>query len=588
MRVSAFPFSPGVFPALLCKASVTTLAYKAEGLGLVRYQWLDGEPGTSDRQVLDVNCVTKAHAKLSFFGHERHCAYFVDQGSKMYLASLNIDRPTSRIYYALELAGNDPIAWWGDELYAQILEPSGYRIKRGTFPVQPHEDMGPGAATGIAWVDDDTGVPALWDTVQPPAFPHSYQHSHDGAVLVTPDDHIVLHIGSSQGTLKDAPKVFNPVIAKQDNGRFVVAAWTRTSSGPGPLYVAADISSADLIPLEPPLPEPIIEPIIEPYHRPLPHFWYYTLDADKGYGDYYEEILDACWCATESDVAKANEQGVYVIAGADKIKKAMKPALVMVSNDYQGAPSLEEGINAALPVARELNVGMVIVDELDWHAFPPNIPAGAFLGFKAFREPTETAVQTLERLLPITVKCQTEGHRVCWVLGADDRLRTLSDFQISETLQTLTSVFAELSNVALVGAFSYARRGTMPDGRPTGGALLHPNAAGWIRASRKAGSAFSWSDYRLTPEEPEEPIMAAIGKKSTDPWANVTENPQSGGLVTLTLPNGNVKCVDPDGNEQERPAGTNGPWELFRKTPTAYVAERDKNGKAKVYVFPRV
>lgn len=82
--------------------------------------------------------------------------------------------------------------------------------------------------------------------------------------------------------------------------------------------------------------------------------------------------------------------------------------------------------------------------------------------------------------------------------------------------------------------------------------------------------------------------MAAIGKKMTEPWTTVTENPQSGGTVTLTLPNGNVKSVNPDGNEEERPAGTSGPWEQFRKTPTAYVAEREKKGKIVSYVFPRV
>ena len=78
-----------------------------------------------------------------------------------------------------------------------------------------------------------TGVPALWDDVQPPAFPHGYQFCEDGAVWVTPDDQIVMKIGTVEGTLPGAPKVFNPVIAKQSNSRFVVAAWTRTSSGPG-------------------------------------------------------------------------------------------------------------------------------------------------------------------------------------------------------------------------------------------------------------------------------------------------------------------------------------------------------------------
>lgn len=603
MNVSSFPFPAGVFPALLCQSSVTTLAYKAEGIGLVRYQWLDGEPGISDRQVLDVNCVTKAHAKLSFFGQARHCAYFVDHGSKMLLATVNIDAPTNRIYYPLELQGNDPIAWWGDELYAQTFEASGYRIRRGTYPVQPHEDMGPGAATGIAWVDDETGVPALWDTVRPPAFPHGYQFSRDGAVWVTHDDQIVLQIGTVQGTLPGAPKVFNPVIAKQTNGRFVVAAWTRTSSGPGALYVAADIAASDLVPMEPALPEPKIDP----YGRALPHFWYYTLDADKGYGDYYEEILDACWCATESDVAKANEQGVYVIAGADKIRKAMKPAMVMVSNDFAGAPSLEESIDVALPVARELNVGMVIVDELDWHAFPPNIPDGAVLGFKAFREPNETAMQTLERLLPITVRCQTEGHRVCWVLGADDRLRRLTDFQISETLKTLTSVFAELSNVAIVGAFSYARRGLMPDGRPTGGALLHPNAAQWIKASRKAGGSFSWSDYRLTsapdePEPPEEPTgmnVYLLVTPAGPPPANKVPPPgntkllgervnQSDGSFGIKKPNGKYATLNPSGGWEERDAVL-GHWEKFYDGKPGFVLapRHDENG-AKCYTLEAV
>lgn len=598
MNVSAFPFSAGVYPALLCQSGVTTLAYKAEGLGLVRYQWLNGDPNTHDRQVLDVNCVTKAHAKLSFFGQARHCAYFVDQGSKMFLATINIDAPTEKVYYDFELKGNDPIAWWGDELYAQTLEPSGYRIRRAPYPAKPHDDAGPGAATGIAWVNEETGVPALWDDVQPPAFPHGYQFSEDGAVWVTPDDQIVLQIGTVQGTLPGAPKAFNPVIAKQSNGRFVVAAWTRTSSGPGALYVAADIGGEDLVSMEPPLPEPAIDP----YGRPLPHFWYYTLDADKGYGDYYEEILDACWCATESDVAKANEHDTYVIAGADKIRKAMNPAMVMVSNDFAGAPPLEHGIADAIPVARELNIGLLIVDEHDWQSFPSNIPDGAVLGFKAFREPTETAMQTLERLLPITTRCQTAGHRVCWVLGADDRLRTLTDFQIGETLQTLTGIFAELSNVAIVGAFSYARR---DKNNTTGGAILHPNAAEWIRESRRAGSPFSWADYRLTPEEPEQPEepigmnVYLLVTPAAAPAPNKVPPPgntkllgervnQPDGSFGIKKPNGKYATLTPSGTWEERDAVL-GHWEKFYDGKPGFVLapRHDENG-AKAFTLEAV
>lgn len=90
--------------------------------------------------------------------------------------------------------------------------------------------------------------------------------------------------------------------------------------------------------------------------------------------------------------------------------------------------------------------------------------------------------------------------------------------------------------------------------------------------------------------------MPSIGPRLNDTFTNVKEIPQPDGKVALELPpdkrgKKKIKSTDPDGNDSVRPVEDRdwqqsdvGPWELYGKTPTAYVAERDKS---RTYVYPR-
>jgi hypothetical protein len=263
------------------------------------------------------------------------------------------------------------------------------------------------------------------------------------------------------------------------------------------------------VPVDPPLPEPKVEP----YRRQVAHFAYYTLDADRGYGDFYEEILHACWCATASDVVKANEQGAWIITRADLAEKAQHLAMVMCANDYAGAPPLETQIAEAMPIVRDRRCGLLVMDEHDWTTVPANLPAGAILGFKVFRDSGQTIGQWMQHAFEVMVRVQTARFRSCWIVGADDRGHTLTELDISETLKTATELLAELGGldlstkddaVPMVGAFSYGRVGEK-DGRPTGGGRIHPNAWRWVRASAAASDPIDWADFRLT-EEPDMPV----------------------------------------------------------------------------------
>jgi hypothetical protein len=62
--------------------------------------------------------------------------------------------------------------------------------------------------------------------------------------------------------------------------------------------------------------------------------------------------------------------------------------------------------------------------------------------------------------------------------------------------------------------------------------------------------------------------MSSFGNSNVESYlVGVTTNPQPNNRVTVSLPNGNVFSMQPDGSRQTRPAGTNGPFEQALVTP---------------------
>ncbi|HVJ72018.1 MAG TPA: hypothetical protein VM531_11035 [Sphingomicrobium sp.] len=414
-----------------------------------------------------------------------------------------------------------------------------------------------------------------------------------------PDWRFVAHPSDdSNGIVINVGDTFRPDEFVQPTG-LVEVVWSATpGEEPGNIRLSRFKATDPREPLEPTLPVPDIED----YHRQLPHFAYFTLDADRGYGDYFEEIQHACWCATESDVAKANEQGSWVIAAYFLIRKARKPAMVMVANDYAGAPPLEEQLAEAVPIARELKCGLLAMDEGDWKTIPKGLPVGAYLAFKVFREPDESLDTWRKRALEATARVVEADCHPCWILGCDDRALTLSDALIIETLDAATQIYVEPgSPVRMSGAFSFARAWKDPQGKPIrpGGGIVHPEAWKWCKASAAASDPVVWTEYALPNEEPEpeEPDMAAIAERLKEVFKKTTEIAIQGSTeVALELNekvNGKrkIKCTNPDGGDEYRPIDNRdweqsdiGAWERYGKTPTAYVADRGD----KVYVYPRV
>jgi hypothetical protein len=343
------------------------------------------------------------------------------------------------------------------------------------------------------------------------------------------------------------------------------------------------------------LSEPLPDPDLDPYGKPIAHWAYFTLDGDRGYGDHYDAVLHACWCATVSDVEKANARDLPVIASTSLITRARRPVLIICANDYSGAPPLETQLDDATPLARELGIGLVVMDEHEWVTLPANLPIGAIAAFKAYRNPHESLDEYEARIQPIADRITAAGFATCAILGCDDRLQTLSEAELVATIRRACLVFAPPSR--MVAAFSYGRAGTL-HGAPTGGGIVHPTAWRWIEASSAASDPIDWHAYRLDPPE-KESDMSAIASRLKEAFKPVKEIPISGSTdVALELPdlvNGKkkIKCTSPEGQDQVRPEDDRnweprdiGPWERYQKTPTAYVADRSHEG-GQVWVYPR-
>lgn len=107
---------------------------------------------------------------------------------------------------------------------------------------------------------------------------------------------------------------------------------------------------------------------------------------------------------------------------------------------------------------------------------------------------------------------------------------------------------------------------------------------------------------RIIPETPEESDMASRGKRLPEPFDKMNEIDAGNGEVALEFPDkiGGFKKIattTPEGKDDyrpkdgETPGGGNrdwqpsdiGAWERYKKTPTAYVAERGN----KSYIYPR-
>jgi len=58
--------------------------------------------------------------------------------------------------------------------------------------------------------------------------------------------------------------------------------------------------------------------------------------------------------------------------------------------------------------------------------------------------------------------------------------------------------------------------------------------------------------------------MSYVGLANVDALVTMTIKDIGGGYMTLSYPDGNVLSVQPDGSNQTRPAGTDGPFEACR------------------------
>jgi hypothetical protein len=56
--------------------------------------------------------------------------------------------------------------------------------------------------------------------------------------------------------------------------------------------------------------------------------------------------------------------------------------------------------------------------------------------------------------------------------------------------------------------------------------------------------------------------MVGVGKTTVESYWELTLNPQHGGKVTASQPDGRVLSIQPDGKQEWRPSGTAGPFEL--------------------------
>ncbi len=79
--------------------------------------------------------------------------------------------------------------------------------------------------------------------------------------------------------------------------------------------------------------------------------------------------------------------------------------------------------------------------------------------------------------------------------------------------------------------------------------------------------------------------MNYIGSTIVETFTLVTENPQGNGVFTLSKPNGKVISIQPDGSEQERPAGTSGPFEWCTISEKGYLYS---SSGTTAYLFARV
>jgi hypothetical protein len=210
------------------------------------------------------------------------------------------------------------------------------------------------------------------------------------------------------------------------------------------------------------------------------------------------------------------------------------------------------------------------------------MPDGALCAVKAFRNDGETIGAFNERFFQAAARCTSKGHRVCIVMGCDDRLLTLSDLEIIEAIRSCTQMVRVLEDIAMVGVFSYARRGEM-NGQPTGGGLIHPKAWDWcVNSYTASDQPIDWATYRLPedPEpEPEDPVMPYVNLKTPliELW-EAEEKPHQDHPHVALLIKGKWLSINDQGGVEWRDANTTpGAQEGFIKSIKGYVAYRGKH-----------
>lgn len=243
----------GVMTSVLCINGRCYLAYAVEGHWLIAFSWLENLGiGSRVVELVDANCLTHGFPVLSSVNSIPTILYRVDRPEEGVVGrQLLPDAPRSP--WLISTEGIWP-ACWGPAGLMGVNQKHPYWIVSSNWPDTPVN--GPlsrsGAPTGISRFDGSVPKWVLWDEDN---IGRNKRYTSDGkaAVGVTFDDKVFAEIDGQMGILLEGENYRWPSIARQSNGKLLIACHVENSNEAlEKIVVLENVSVEDLKPIVPP------------------------------------------------------------------------------------------------------------------------------------------------------------------------------------------------------------------------------------------------------------------------------------------------------------------------------------------------
>jgi hypothetical protein len=262
MQAPAPALPAGVFPDVWCHRGSIYLAYCGLDGGPLRvYRWREGRLDAPPYLFFEDSAVT-THGFARFgvtADDELVLAYRRDatHGGEIVAIGLTTgERPQ----WALPCEGNNPCAWRGGQLFVQTR--ANRVVRAGDFPNEPAR------LVDIEW--RPTGLSRtgalLWDDNRQ-SEPGMTCPDRAGSMVVgeSPTGGVLARLDGREGTLWPGQITFEPKVAQQSDGRYVIATF-----GANQIRLAGDVTAADLVAVPVPIPTPVPSPAPSPVPTPVP------------------------------------------------------------------------------------------------------------------------------------------------------------------------------------------------------------------------------------------------------------------------------------------------------------------------------